>query len=147
MSEENESNFYQPQDLDVRDDDNAIAYAQELRKGIVKGFTRGAGLTKDPEELKIVLAAVNGMANTAISNKRIRVEEKGQADNAATAQVIAQMLAKASSIKPFECPTERELPTLDPTEFPDPQTVAGETAIQPAQITYDTFMQPTEEKD
>ena len=129
-------------DIDITaSDDDAIKFSQLTRQSIVKTFVRGGKMTTDPDELKIVLAAANGIAQTAIGNKRVKTDEKANKDNKESADSIIRLLEMSRLERPFEVESStRAAPALDPEEFPDPVPVPGETEISPEPLTYDKFM-------
>jgi hypothetical protein len=130
-------------------DDEILAHSHELRKRIVKTITKdGTQIpVEDPRQMAALLQTLDGMDRQALGNKRIKVEEKANQTQEQAAGMIAQLLQKVTSQKPFEAidvPAHevRPAPQL-PAEVPPPRLVEGETATVAPQQDYDTFVAQT----
>lgn len=127
-------------------DDAAIAYAQSVRRGIVDVVTKnGTQFPVDPEQAQLVLAAVNGISNTALGNKRIASEDKNAQVAAKAAFAIAELTSKlggSHSFKraPVTVEGEHTPPSLGP-EVPRPVILDGELDSGVKQEDVTSFMQ------
>lgn len=135
-----------PAEIQRDDDDSILAHSHELRKRIVNTLTDDG--TKipvaDPRQMAALLQTLDGMDRQALGNKRIKVEEQANKTQEQAAGLIAGLLQKVTSQKPFEAVgvVAREVPTL-PADVPPPRLVEGETATVAVQQDYDSFVAQT----
>lgn len=134
-----------PAAVEPMNDDQALAYTQGLRKQIISTLTKGGTQlpVADRAQMQIILQAADGLDRAALGNKRIKVEEQANKTQEQAAGVIAELLQKVTSHKPFEvidaeARVVREVPML-PAEVPPPRLVEGETATVAPQQDYETF--------
>jgi len=129
-----------PTEFKLETEDSILAYAQTMRKHIVKDLMK-AGTPTDPDNIKVILGALKDMDGQALNRKRIKVEEKQTDIQAQSASLIARVLAETSG-GDFYKATEglaRVIPVL-PKHIPDPILVEGETTdVVVNSQTYDSF--------
>jgi hypothetical protein len=140
-----------PAEIQRDSDDEILAHSHELRKRIVKTITKdGTQIpVEDPRQMAALLQTLDGMDRQALGNKRIKVDEKANQTQEQAAGMIAQLLQKVTSQKPFELDVldveareVRAAPQL-PADVPPPRLVEGETATVALQQDYDTFVAQT----
>lgn len=127
-------------------DDELLEWGVEQRKDFIKKMMKADGsLPDDPKERALVLKALDGIDKTAVSRKRLKIEDKAATNAAETAKLISQFYERVSSKDPFvidqnmqEVPV-RAAPKL-PDNSPEVDTVEGEMDTTPSQGSYDEFM-------
>ena len=126
-------------------DDEVLNYVQQQRKNIVDVLTKD-GVPKDPEDVKVLLGALKDMSGQAIQKKRLKIDEKHNANQEEATQLISQMLDMVSQnshgshkhVHVIEH-TARPIPCL-PDDFEKPVLVEGETSTTISTMDYDSFM-------
>jgi len=133
--------------MEVLDDDQALAFTQKARRKIVSKILEKGEIPEDKGEQIMLLQALDGMDRAALGNKRIKADEKASDalgdSSALIAQMLTQMagnvkLAKSEDIVDVEA-KDITAPAL-PDTIPDPILVPGETTIGAPQLDYDSFM-------
>lgn len=127
---------------EVSPEDEVLAYTQGMRRRIVNKLTNDGKTIPGTESKDILILnqTLDSMDKAALGKMRIKVEEKANQTQEQAAGMIAQLLQKVTSQKPFEVieGVAREIPQL-PESVPAPRLVEGETATVAAQQDFDTF--------
>ena len=122
------------------DEDQVLAYTHNKRKIIVDTLMT-KGVPEDVGTAKVLIATLDGMDKSALTRKKIKVEERANVHVEQAATIIAKILTMGAATNAFKTaePVERVIPTL-PTEIPDPVLVDGETSVVGSNHTFETFM-------
>ena len=108
------------------------------------------GIPGEAEDKKLLLQVLKDMDSQAINRKRIKVDEKSNANHEAAAAIIARVLnASRGNQQHVIDGTYREIPIL-PTSIPEPILVTGETDTVIIQRSYEEFVSgfgPEEEEE
>lgn len=128
----------------VLDDDQVLAYTQSVRKNIVTELTKGKAFPQDKGEQILLMQALDGMDRAALTNKRIKSDEKTQNDVAGAASMIAQMLSQMGGMVQMPKVNDDNVVDVEPKmlteEIPEPVLVPGETEINSPQLDYNSFV-------
>lgn len=127
-------------------DDELLEWGVAQRKDFIQKMMKADGsLPDDPKERALVLKALDGIDKTAVSRKRLKIEDKAATNAAETAKLLSQFYEKVAVQNPFtidqnmqEVPA-RAAPKL-PDNVPEVDTVDGEMDTTPGQGSYDEFM-------
>lgn len=127
-------------------DDELLTWGVEQRKDFIRKMMKADGsLPDDPKERALVLKALDGIDKTAVSRKRLKIEDKAATSNAETAKLIAEFYGRVQVSNPFvidqnmqEVPP-RPAPQI-PANMPDIEVVDGEMETTPPQDDYAGFM-------
>ena len=122
-------------------DDQVLDFVQGKRREMVDKLTE-QGVPTDKDGGYLLLSALKDMSTTALGKKRIKTDEKIGANQAAAAGLIAQVLSKTRTLKPYEVDggvADRVAPELG-GDLPTPELIPGEMDTNPPQLSYDTFM-------
>jgi len=127
--------------FEAMSEDQVLAYTQSKRRAIVEEITKEGAIPKDRSEATLLIQALDGMDRSALTQKRIKADEKASDAMAGSAAIVAKLLNSIGSTRPADTVdvVARETPTLG-DDIPDPVLVPGETTINPPQLDYDTFM-------
>lgn len=129
---------------EAMDDDRVLAYTQNVRKNIVNELTRSKAFPEDKGEQILLMQALDGMDRAAISNKRIKSDEKAQNSVAGAAGIVAQLLSQMGGMvnmpKQLDDNVVDVMPKMLTEEIPEPQLVPGEIEINAGQLDYNTFV-------
>lgn len=129
---------------EVSEEDRVLDFTQQKREAILEALMpKGVAQVADPKMLALTLQTLDGMDRSALGKKRIKVEEQGNATQEAAAGIIAQLLQRTTSTKPFEVidvasRQARPAPMLG-TDVPPPRLVEGETATVAPQQSFESF--------
>lgn len=121
-------------------EDEILSYTHSKRKEVVEHITKG-GIPNDKADVSVLLKALDGMDHSALSRKRIKVEEAHNKHQEHAAALISKVLAANASNRTLNINdlTERTVPLLG-DDIPEPNLVPGETLIAVTNQTYDEFM-------
>lgn len=129
--------------VDVKNDDDVLAFAQEQRKKLVDVLTdEGMPTTRDDRE--VLLAVLGQMSGTAIQKKRLGVDEAANDNNKIAMTAINNVLAHFGERNPFRNEKPVNVPSkvidVDVGRLPDAAAAPGETEVGIVQQNYDNFM-------
>ena len=130
--------------VDVKNDDDVLAYAQEVRKKMVDVLTEeGIPVTRDDRE--VLLATLGQLSGTAIQKKRLGVDEAANDNNKAALTAINNVLNHFGERNPFQGKSEKVINgaserVVDVGQLPDANIAPGETEVGIVQQNYDNFM-------
>lgn len=132
-----------PADFVPMTDDQALNYTQQIRRGFIDAAIQEKVLHKgEVKEKALVMSVLSDMDRTALTNKRIKVEEKSGAINGSAALVVASMLARmGSNTLREEVPVAAKAPPSLPDTIPAPELVPGETDTAAVPMNYNSFME------
>ena len=119
-------------------EDEVLAFTHSKRSFIVNEMLK-KGIPEDPAYTKIILNALDGMDKSALTRKRIRVDERQNNNQEQAAALIAKLLVASSGPKQLEEFTRTIIPILS-SDIPDPIAVEGETSNSASAQTYDSFI-------
>lgn len=125
-------------------EDQVLAYTQGKRKFIVDTLLKDNKIPGDRAELTLLVQSLDGMDRAALTNKRIKADEKASEATAGSAAAIAKLLTELGGRqKNFHNDdvtdlTPREAPVLG-SHIPDPVLVPGETDVSSPQLDFESF--------
>jgi hypothetical protein len=132
----------------IETEDGVLSYTQKKRQQIVTAMMgdNGEKLNNlEKGDKMVVLAALDGMDRAALGRKRIKSEEKTNANAALAQAVIAQVLMTPGAMQAGQVEgARRDAPKLT-LDIPDPVTVPGEMDSDAPQMNFDTFMAQSSE--
>ncbi len=127
-------------------DDEVIAYTQKIRTSLIATLTPDGKLPSDPKEQQVLLAALSDMDRAAISNKRLKSDDRN-ADTAKFAtQLIGKMFDALGNSNPFikevspEHMQAQALPEHPPVLLENVKEAPGELEVGVQTLDYNTFM-------
>jgi hypothetical protein len=122
-------------------EDEVLAYTQNLRVRIIKEVTKGGVVPDDRSAQSLLMNQLDSLERTALTSKRIKADEAAAETGAGAAALIAKLLSQAGSGRREETDIieARVVPVLG-SDVPEPVLVPGETEIAPGQLDYDSFM-------
>ena len=126
----------------VDPNDEVLDYAQgQLKAYALHQVREGFEKIEDP---KVFLATLQNLSGTAISRKRIKVEEQIADSAEGTAKVIAELLRNKAVTQMYEAevPGTRSAPKLG-EDFTNRNQNPGLTDINPPQLDIAGFMEST----
>jgi len=130
----------------LQTEDDVLLYTRGKRVELATHLTKD-GAPKDKDEQQVLLATLDGLDRSALSSKRIKVEEQATKNMTGQAAMIAAVLASVDPRTTMRFRTERDPETVAlPSSIPHPAVVEGELEDNPGNLDYDTFMkqfQPT----
>ena len=107
-------------------------------------MTKGKAFPQDKGEQILLMQALDGMDRAALTNKRIKSDEKTQNDVAGAASMIAQMLSQMGGMVQMPKVNDDNVVDVEPKmlteEIPEPVLVPGETEINSPQLDYNSFV-------
>jgi hypothetical protein len=123
-------------------EDSILGFVHNTRKRMVKQLTR-QGIPEDRDQQAVLLATLKDMSHDAMGRKKIASEERGNANNAASAAIIAKLLTTMPTnvLQGAQPPAADYQPPQLGAEIPRPTLVEGETATHIPQQSYATFME------
>lgn len=126
-------------------DDEAIRYTQRLRRQLIDEMAKG-GLPNDPKDRTLFLRALSDMDQTALTNKRIGVEEGNNENNRAVVDLVSKLSRQFGGRSPFEVIDGEagEIKEADEAALPPAETVPGEMRIGLEEMNYDDFVKDHE---
>jgi hypothetical protein len=126
------------------DEDQVLAYTQNVRKNIVADLTKGKAFPENKGQQILLMQALDGMDRAALTSKRIKSDEKTSQGVAGAAGIIAQMLSQMGGMVHMPKPVDGEIVNVEPKmlteEIPEPQLVPGEIEINAGQMDYNSFV-------
>lgn len=140
MSKEDQS--ITPDDYVPMTDEQQLLYTQKIRRGYIDQAIQGKVLqTGERGDKALLLQTLNDMDRAALTNKRIKADEKNGAVTAQAASVVASMLERMSSgsLRQNTPTGVGPAPSL-PDTVPAPTLVPGETEVGAAGMTYKSFI-------
>lgn len=120
-------------------EDQVLAYTLSKRKKIVDELTRENKIPEDKTEVSLLVSALDGMDRAALSQKRLKADEKASQGMAGAAAAIAKLLTQVNSRGSNQPDIDTGEPKVLGPDIPDPQLVPGETEINPGQMDFDSF--------
>jgi hypothetical protein len=120
-------------------EDQVLAYTQSKRRKIVDKLTDAGKIPDDKTEASLLISALDGMDRAALTQKRIKSDEKSAQGMAGAASVIAKLLTQVGSNNKSNHISDDITPPTIGKEVPDPQLVPGEAEFTPGQMDFDTF--------
>lgn len=129
MSEENK--------VDLNEVD--LNFVRTTRYKVVDKLLTNGQVPNDLESQDMLLKALKDMSKDAISNKRIKSEEKIATGNNANIQLAAAILSQLKVANREELPDYTITPPVLGHELPKPDLVPGETTTDIASENFNTF--------
>jgi hypothetical protein len=121
-------------------EDQVLAYTQSKRRHIVEKLTIDGKVPDEKTEVSLLISALDGMDRAALTNKRIKADEKASQGIAGAASVIAKLLTQVNSKgKSTDLEIISGAPLTLGTDIPAPDLVPGEIEITPGQMDFDSF--------
>lgn len=120
-------------------EDQVLAYTQGKRRNIVDKLTNAGKVPDDKTEVSLLISALDGMDRAALTQKRIKSDEKAAQGISGAAAVIAKLLIQVGSNNSTHQISDSITPPAIGKEIPDPLLVPGEAEINPGQLDFDTF--------
>jgi len=133
-------------------DDAVLDFTLDVRRTMVAEFTRGGLPINDKDQMVMLQETLRGLDSVAIGRKRIKVEEKSNADLNESRQAIAELLRQQAAHRQRGTLIEGEtvptavIPVLDES-IPRPTVVDGELEVGAKPMNYESFMQAQRAKD
>lgn len=123
-------------------DDQQLAYTQQIRRGFIDHAVKtNVLLTGEKGDKALVLQTLDSMDRSALTNKRIKAEEKSGELNANAAVAVAHLLSRMDSKSMREeQPVARKAPPLLPDSVPPPELAIGEIETAATPMNYKSFM-------
>lgn len=119
-------------------DEADLLYVNDIRKKIVNTKIKN-GIPDDPEEVNLVLKALDGIDRSALTRTRIKSDAKNTQTLANSAGLIAELLKQVNPNNFKSEPVNRVIPELG-KEFTAPKTVVGETDIGTNPLSYEKIL-------
>jgi hypothetical protein len=120
-------------------EDQVLAYTQSKRRKIVDKLTDAGKVPDDKTEVSLLISALDGMDRAALTQKRIKSDEKTAQGVTGAAAVIAKLLMQVGSNSNPNQISDNVAPPVIGKEVPDPELVPGEAELKPGQLDFDTF--------
>jgi hypothetical protein len=121
-------------------EDQVLAYTQGKRRVIIDKLTEAGKVPDEKTEVSLLVSALDGMDRAALTQKRIKADEKSAQGMAGAANIIAKLLTQVNSKgKNTDLENSSSAPLTLGDEIPAPNLVPGETEITPGQMDFDSF--------
>jgi hypothetical protein len=108
-------------------EDQILSYTHGIRKKIVSSMMERGEVPKDIKEISTLAGVLSDMDRAALTNKRIKADEKANSNIAGAAGVVAHLLkslkvsevqhAPSDDVAIPEIPNGFELPSVSPDEL------------------------------
>lgn len=138
-----ESFVAEESDYEVMSPEQALAYAQRHRRGVIDHLVKG-GLPGDPKEQKVLLSALKDMDQTALTQQRQKIDETNSDTARDVADAMGQMVTHLQNRDPFRrddgSGDVAPIPKADPEKLGHHPKVNGEDFIGAVNETYEEFM-------
>ena len=120
-------------------EDQVLAYTRSKRMELANKLTEN-GVPTEKETAGVLLQTLDGLDRSSLTRLRIKADEQANKNNTASQALIAEVLNKIGSSRPYEMEgvARREAPQL-PSTIPDPVVVEGELETNPAQMDFESF--------
>lgn len=121
-------------------ENTTMKVANQVRMLVVNKLTKGGkGIPEDPKDVKVLLAAVDGMDRQAIGRLRIKTDQ--QLANAALEAIALadEIFGDRDALIARAKRGESINSVLGDTELPEFTPIPGQTAINPPQETFENF--------
>jgi len=126
---------------DPGDDDAILKYTQARRIELVKD--KDVDLTADPKGGAVVLKALSDMDKTALTKKKLGIQEKGAENDRLVASAVVRMFKDDGSTDPFlkenAAKGRKAYEAEDASRLPEPVFVEGETEVGVSSENYSEF--------
>jgi hypothetical protein len=122
-------------------EDGVLQLVEGIRLQGVKDIV-ATGYPKDKEERDHLKELLAGLDKSALTRKRIKVDEGGNAALANGAGLVAELLTKMSARRPTVDISDAAMvqPPVLGEDVPPPVLVPGEIDTAPEALNYDSFM-------
>lgn len=126
-------------------EDAVLDYTLDMRKKLMQAYIDPVTgeVSGDLDTRRFILQNLDGMERQALGRKKIKTEEKGQANAAEARALVAELLRQApNAVTRIGAIIEHEsyaVPVL-PSSVPPPELTSGETDIGVSSLDFDTFM-------
>lgn len=123
-------------------EDQVLARTRGVRLKIVGSLTKTEqGFPADPDDAKLLVKVLDGLDKSALTTKRMKVDEAiAQGTAASGKELVAALLSRVSHAYNGAVTVVLEAPTLG-SEIPDPELLPGEMDVGTKQLDYTTFME------
>lgn len=130
-------------EVNLNDDNSILLFSQQVMVSTIKACAPQGIAPEDPEYMKIMLKAADGMTKVALSRMKIKSDEKVADTQAQAAGVIADMLLQQTeAIAGLGADSINRLPPPAlGAAFARPDIVAGAMEIAPGTESVNSFMQ------
>lgn len=131
-------------DLSLPSEDLVLAQAHQIRQKVIDELMPNGKIPKDDKQIKMLMEITRDMEHTAISRKRIKVDDDTnnvEAQRNALALAILEQSSKRRSQRRQESVAAQNstVPQL-PSSIPPPTLVEGETSVGWVQEDHASFM-------